>query len=222
MNIPFLLLNAPTPPKQMNLWEMAQYGGPIMVILALLLILSVYLFIERVVTIHQATKEDKTFMNKIKDFILNDNVDSALKLCKKTANPTARMIEKGISRLGRPLGDVQVTIENVGNLEVAKLEKGMNILATISGGAPMLGFLGTVLGMVQAFYSMTQNETGVVHLLDLSTGMYQAMVTTVGGLLVGILSFFAYNYLVSRVDAVVRNMETKTLEFMDLLNEPIR
>lgn len=226
MNLQLLPLVVASPmtttQKEMNLWEMAQYGGPIMIVLAVLLIVAVYLFIERLITIRQAAKEEKSFMDKIKDFILNDNIESALKLCKEKSTPTAKMIEKGISRLGRPLNDVLVAVENVGNLEVAKLEKGMNILATISGGAPMLGFLGTVTGMVQAFYNMTQNETGVVQLLDLSTGMYQAMVTTVGGLLVGILTFFAYNYLVARVDSVVRNLETKTLEFMDLLNEPIR
>jgi biopolymer transport protein ExbB len=130
------------------------------------------------------------------------------------------MIEKGISRIGRPMQDVQVAVENVGNLEVGRLEKGLVIMATIAGGAPMLGFLGTVLGMVQTFYNMAQTSGGIIEMSALSTGMYQAMVTTIGGLIVGILAMFAYNYLVSRIDRVVRLLESRTLEFMDLLNEP--
>ncbi|MPN51853.1 hypothetical protein SDC9_199503 [bioreactor metagenome] len=130
------------------------------------------------------------------------------------------MVEKGISRLGRPMSDVLVAIENVGNLEIAKLENGLVIMASISGGAPMLGFLGTVTGMVTVFFNMAQKSGGTIQLGDLSVGMYQAMVTTVGGLIVGILAYFAYNYLVSRVDSVVRILESRTMEFLDLLNEP--
>jgi biopolymer transport protein ExbB len=143
-----------------------------------------------------------------------------MKLCKDENTPSSRMIEKGISRLGRPLNDVMVAIENVGNLEVAKLEKGLVFLASISGGAPMLGFLGTVTGMVMVFFNMANNSGGSIELADLSSGMYQAMVTTIGGLIVGIIAYFGYNYLVSRVDSVVRNLESKTMEFMDILNEP--
>jgi len=207
-------------PEKMNLWQMTVYGGPIMIILGIMLALAVYIFIERLITINKASKEDKSFMNRIKDYILDGKIDSAQKLCRDTDSPASRMIEKGISRLGRPMNDVLLAVENVGNLEISKLEKSLVILATISGGAPMLGFLGTVTGMVLVFYNMTQNSTGVVQLIDLSSGMYQAMVTTVGGLIVGILAYFAYNYLNSRVDSVVRNLESKTLEFMDLLNEP--
>ena len=207
-------------PEKMNLWQMTVYGGPIMIILGIMLALAVYIFIERLITINKASKEDKSFMNRIKDYILDGKIDSAQKLCRDTDSPASRMIEKGISRLGRPMNDVLLAVENVGNLEISKLEKSLVILATISGGAPMLGFLGTVSGMVLVFYNMTQNSTGVVQLIDLSSGMYQAMVTTVGGLIVGILAYFAYNYLISRVDSVVRNLESKTLEFMDLLNEP--
>ena len=191
-----------------------------MIILGIMLALAVYIFVERLITINKASKEDKSFMNRIKDYILDGKIDSAQKLCRDTDSPASRMIEKGISRLGRPMNDVLLAVENVGNLEISKLEKSLVILATISGGAPMLGFLGTVTGMVLVFYNMTQNSTGVVQLIDLSSGMYQAMVTTVGGLIVGILAYFAYNYLISRVDSVVRNLESKTLEFMDLLNEP--
>ena len=206
----------------MNLWTMATYGGPIMIVLALMLAFGVYLFIERMVTLKQASKEDSTFMNRIKDYIYEGKIESAVKLCREVNTPSARMIEKGISRLGRPMNDVLVAIENVGNLEVAQLEKGMVIMASISGGAPMLGFLGTVTGMVQTFYDMSINNSGVILLSDLSSGMYQAMVTTIGGLIVGILAYFAYNYMVSRVDSVVRNLESKTMEFMDILNEPAK
>ena len=206
----------------MNLWTMATYGGPIMIVLALMLAFGVYLFIERMVTLKQASKEDSTFMNRIKDYIYEGKIESAINQCREVNTHSARIVEKGISRLGRPMNDVLVAIENVGNLEVAQLEKGMVIMASISGGAPMLGFLGTVTGMVQTFYNMSINSSGMIQLSDLSSGMYQAMVTTIGGLIVGILAYFAYNYMVSRVDSVVRNLESKTMEFMDILNEPAK
>ena len=140
----------------------------------------------------------------------------------KVSSTSARMIEKGISRLGRPINDVQVAIENVGNIEVAKLEKGLTVMATISGGAPMLGFLGTVTGMVRAFYEMANAGSGNIDITLLSGGIYEAMITTVGGLIVGIIAMFAYNYLVMLVDRVVNKMESRTMEFMDLLNEPAK
>lgn len=206
--------------EPMNLFKMATYGGWIMIVLAVLLALAVYLFIERLVVINAAKKEDRSFMDRIKDYIHEGKIDSALNLCRQTNTPSARMVEKGITRIGRPMNDVQVAVENVGNLEVANLEKNLVILATIAAGAPMLGFLGTVIGMVQTFYNMAGNASGVIELSALSEGMYQAMVTTIGGLIVGILVIFAYNYLVSRIDAVVRRLEGRTMEFMDLLNEP--
>ena len=206
--------------ESINLLTMAQYGGWIMIILAILLAWAIYIFIERLIVLHNATKEDSSFMDRIKDYIHEGKIDSALNLCKQAGTPSARMIEKGISRIGRPMQDVQVAVENVGNLEVGKLEKGLVIMATIAAGAPMLGFLGTVLGMVQTFYNMAQTSGGIIEMSALSTGMYQAMVTTIGGLIVGILAMFAYNYLVSRIDRVVRLLESRTLEFMDLLNEP--
>lgn len=209
-------------PEKMNLWTMTTYGGPIMIILGLMLGLAVYIFIERLLTVNKASQEDKSFMSRVKDYIHEGKIESAQKLCRETDSPASRMIEKGISRLGRPLSEVLLAVENVGNLEISKLEKSLVILATISGGAPMLGFLGTVTGMVLVFFNMTQNSTGVVQLIDLSSGLYQAMVTTVGGLIVGILAYFGYNYLNSRIDSVVRNLESKTLEFMDLLNEPTK
>ena len=207
--------------ETINLFTMAQYGGWIMIVLAILLAFALYLFIERLVVLTKATKEDKTFMNRIRDYIKDGNMDSAIKLCQRTDTPSARMVEKGISRIGRPMQDVQVAIENVGNLEVSKLEKGLVLIATIAAGAPMLCFLGTVLGMVQTFFNMAQNASGVIEIATLSEGMYQAMVTTVGGLIVGILAMFAYNFLVSRIDRVVRQLESRTMEFMDLLNEPV-
>lgn len=206
--------------NSIQLFEMAKSGGWIMGILALMLAFAIYLFIERLVVLVKATKEDKTFMNRIRDYIKEGKIDSAVKLCRKEDTPAAHMIEKGISRIGRPMQDVQVAIENVGNIEVSKLEKGLVLMATIAAGAPMLGFLGTVLGMIQTFYDMAQTAGGVIELAALSDGMYQAMVTTVGGLIVGILAMFAYNLLVSRIDRVVRQLESRTMEFMDLLNEP--
>lgn len=204
----------------MNLLEMATYGGWIMVILALLLAWACYIFIERMLVLVKATKEDKTFMDKIRDYIHEGKMESAVNLCKSANSPVARMVEKGISRIGRPMQDVQVAVENVGNIEVANLEKGLVIMATISAGAPMLGFLGTVMGMIQTFYNMAMSEDGVIEMGALSTGMYQAMVTTIGGLVVGILAMFAYNLLVARIDRVVRLLEARTMDFMDLLNEP--
>lgn len=206
--------------ESINLWTMAQYGGWIMIILALLFAWGVYIFIERMVVLKSATKEDKSFMDRIRDYIHEGKMDSAVNLCRQTDTPASRMVEKGISRIGRPMQDVQVAIENVGNLEVSNLEKGLVIMATIAGGAPMLGFLGTVIGMVQTFFNMSQNASGVIEMSALSEGMYQAMVTTIGGLIVGILAMFAYNFLVARIDQVVRGLESRTLEFMDLLNEP--
>ena len=159
-------------------------------------------------------------MNRIKDYIYDGKIDAALKLCRDTQSPSARMIEKGISRLGRPMSDVLVAIENVGNIEVAKLEKGISLLATISGGAPMLGFLGTVMGMVQAFFEMEQAGGNTINLSQLSGGIYTAMVTTVAGLIVGVCAYFAYNYLVSRISGIMRRLEMRSMEFLDLLNEP--
>jgi biopolymer transport protein ExbB len=183
--------------------------------------IAVYIFIERWVAIKKASKEDTTFMARIKDYILDGKIEAASSLCQQANTPSARMIEKGISRLGKPMNDVLVAIENVGNIETNKLEKGFNILATIAGGAPMLGFLGTVIGMVQAFYDMA-NAGNNVDITVLSNGIYTAMITTVAGLVVGIVAYFAYNVLVSRLDQVVQKMETRTMEFMDLLNEPIK
>ena len=204
---------------ELNLLDMAMKGGWIMIPLLLLCIIAVYIFIERLVVISKASRKDSSFMNRIKDYINEGKIDAALTLCQNTDTPYARMIGKGISRLGRPMNDVMVAIENVGNLEVSKLEKGLSIVATISGGGPMIGFLGTVVGMIEAFYNMA-NAGNNIDVTNLAGGIYTAMVTTVAGLIVGIVAYFAYNYLITLVDKVVRDIEAHALEFMDILNEP--
>ena len=204
---------------EVNIIDLAVKGGWIMIVLLILSLIAIYIFVQRFMVIKRAGKEDETFMNRIKDYIHEGKVESALNLCRTTNTPYARMIEKGITRLGRPMSDVLVAIENVGNIEVAKLEKGFPLIATTAAGAPMLGFLGTVTGMVRAFFDMANAGTNVDVSL-LSGGIYEALVTTVGGLVVGIIALFAYNYLVSQVDNVVNKMEMRTMEFMDLLNEP--
>lgn len=204
---------------EINVIDLAFKGGWIMVVLLLLSLMAIYIFIQRLMVIRRAGKTDETFMNRIKDYIHEGKIDSALNLCRSTNTPSARMIEKGITRLGRPMNDVMIAIENVGNIEIAKLEKGFPLIATTAAGAPMLGFLGTVTGMVRAFFDMANAGTNVDVSL-LSGGIYEALVTTVAGLIVGIIALFAYNYLVAQVDNVVNKMETSTMEFMDLLNEP--
>jgi len=215
------VLTSVATPEQMNLWDMAVKGGWIMIILGLLSVVCFYILFERIYVIRKAEKDDPMFMDKIKDYILGGEIKSALSYCRSANTPSARMIEKGISRLGRPVNDVQAAIENVGNIEVAKLEKGLTIMATISGGAPMIGFLGTVTGMVRAFFEMA-NAGNNIDITLLSSGIYEAMITTVGGLVVGIIAMFAYNYLVTLVDGIVNKMESRTMEFMDLLNEPAK
>ena len=207
--------------KNLSIWDLTMAGGWLMIPLALLAVVSIYIFFERLFAINRANRQDKSFMDRIKDFIHRGDVDQALKLCQDTNTPYSRMIEKGVTRIGRPMNDVLVSIENVGNMEVAKLEKGFNWLATTAAGAPMIGFLGTVIGMVQAFFQLASagNNSNVS---ILAGGIYQALVTTVAGLIVGIIALFAYNYLTSRVNKVMNKLEGKTMEFMDLLNEPAK
>ena len=207
--------------KELSVWDLTMAGGWLMIPLALLAIVSIYIFFERLFAINRANRHDSSFMDRIKEYIHRGEVDQALKLCQDTNTPYSRMIEKGVTRIGRPMNDVLVAIENVGNMEVAKLEKGFNWLATTAAGAPMIGFLGTVIGMVQAFFQLASagNNSNVT---ILASGIYQALVTTVGGLIVGIVALFAYNYLTSRVNKVMNKLEGKTMEFMDLLNEPAK
>jgi len=206
---------------KLSFLELALKGGWIMVPILLLSIIAIYIFFERYFAIRNASREDDNFMNMLKDYIADGKIDSALNLCKSTNGIVARMIEKGISRLGKSLGDINAAIENVGKQEIAKLEKGLPTLATTAGGAPMIGFLGTVMGMIQAFYKMSTAGSNIDVSL-LSEGIYQAMVTTVAGLAVGIVAYFAYNYLVARIEKVVNRLESRTTEFMDLLNEPAK
>ncbi len=203
----------------LSVYELVLKGGWIMAILGLLSIIAIYIFLERYFTISRASREDKNFMNNIRDFIHNGRIDSALSLCKNNNTPISRMIEKGLTRIGRPLNDINAAIENVGKLEVSRLEKNVAGLATIAGAAPMLGFLGTVIGMIIAFYDMSMAGNNIDVAL-LSTGIYQAMVTTVGGLIVGIVAYVCYNILVARIEKVVYKLEARSTEFMDLLNEP--
>lgn len=190
-----------------------------MLVLLVLSIVAIYIFGQKWWLIHKAGQFDKNFMKDIRDFIHDGKIKSAIDLCEHYDSPVARMVQKGIERLGRPLSDIQTSIENVGNAEVARLEKGLPMLATIAGGAPMIGFLGTVLGMIQAFFNMAQASNNVDISL-LSSGIYTAMVTTVGGLVVGILAHFGYNYLTSIISNLVFKMESAAIEFMDVLHEP--
>ncbi|KAB2871494.1 MAG: MotA/TolQ/ExbB proton channel family protein [Bacteroidales bacterium] len=204
----------------LSFFDLALKGGWIMIPLFLLSIVAIYIFSERYLAIRKASETDANFMNRIREYIHEDKIDSALALCQSKNTPVARMIEKGIQRIGRPLSDVNTAIENVGNLEISKLEASLPFLATISGGAPMIGFLGTVIGMIQAFYDMSMAGNNIDVSL-LSNGIYTAMVTTVAGLIVGVFAYFGYNFLVARVEKVVFDLEAKTSEFMDLLNEPV-
>lgn len=205
--------------ESISLWEMATKGGWIMLVLAFLSLVCIYIFVERLLVIRRAVKMDPRFMDRIKDYISSGETKSAIRYCQGENTPSARMIERGITRMGRPVNDIQTAIENVGNIEVARLEKGLPVIATIAAAGPMIGFLGTVTGMVKAFYQMA-NAGNNVDITLLSGGIYEAMITTVGGLVVGIIALFAYNYLVSCVDKAVNIMESKSVEFMDILNTP--
>ena len=205
--------------QSLSVWDLTLRGGWILIPLALLSLISIYIFVERLVVIERARKDDTSFMERIKDYIHDGEIESARRLCQRTDTPYSRLILKGISRIGRPSQDVLVAIENTGNMEIATLEKGLPWLATTAAGAPMIGFLGTVIGMVQAFYNLAAAGSSA-NIAVLADGIYAALVTTVAGLIVGITALFAYNYLTARVNKVMNLLEAKTMEFMDLLNEP--
>lgn len=205
--------------QSISVWELMMSGGPIMIPLALLWILAIYLFIERWLTINKANQDPDPFMSRVKELVLRGDITGAKMLCAQNSSPIARMIEKGISRIGSPLKTIEASIENVGKIEIFKLEKSLPTLATIAGSAPMIGFLGTVIGMVKAFIAISQEEGSVSPKL-LSNGIYTAMITTVAGLVVGILAYLAYNFLVSRVQKVIHRMEYTSIDFIDLLQEP--
>ncbi|MBR2192406.1 MAG: MotA/TolQ/ExbB proton channel family protein [Bacteroidaceae bacterium] len=204
--------------NELSILELCKQGGWIMIVLAILSIIAIYIFVERFIAIRAAEKDDPLFMDRIRDYLKGGDVKSAINFCRVTNTPGARIVERGISRINQPAPEIQTAIENTGNLEVAALEKRIHILATIAGGAPMIGFLGTVIGMVQAFWQMS-NAGGNLDISMLSGGIYQAMITTVGGLIVGIVALFAHNYLVAKIDGVVNELERKSLAFMDIMNE---
>lgn len=205
--------------ESISLLELLLNGGFMMIPLLILSFMGVYIFVERLMTINKATRTPDTFIDQIKQLVLSSDVTAARLLCNQTGTPIARMIEKGIVRIGNPLKNIEVSIENVGKIEIYRLEKNLSLLATISGAAPMMGFLGTVTGMIQAFMSIAQEE-GVVSPKLLSGGIYEAMITTAVGLLVGILAYLAYNYLVARVQKIIHTMEYTSVDFIDLLQEP--
>lgn len=187
--------------------------------LAALLLICIYVFVERTVAVSRAARYDDNFMHRISGYIHEGELESALNLCRANASPYARLIEKGITRIGRPMNDVLVAIENTGNIEIATLSRGLPWLATIAAGAPMIGFLGTVIGMVQAFYAIAQAGSSAT-IDSFASGIYAALVTTVAGLIVGIVALFAYNWLVARINKIMNMLEARTMDFMDLLNEP--
>jgi biopolymer transport protein ExbB len=204
--------------SQISIWELAKMGGwYIMIPLAICSVLAVYIFIERFLAIQKALRGEKNFMENIKLFVKQGNLDAAKNLCFNTNNPMARMVGKGISRIGKPMSDIAASVENVGKLEISNLEQRLSVLATISGVAPMIGFLGTVIGMISTFHQMTIDG---VEIDSLAGGIMQAMVTTVAGLIVGIIAYIAYNYLVSKVEKVIHQMEGGSIEFLDILEEP--
>jgi biopolymer transport protein ExbB len=208
--------------ETISIWQLIVDGGwYIMGPLGIMSIIAFYIIIERSLAIRRALKEDKDFMNKIKDYIHEGKIDSARNLCAQSTSPVSRMLDKGISRIGKPLKDIEVSIENAGKLEVYQLEKGLTVLATISGAAPMIGFLGTVIGMIVTFHTMKISGAGV-EISALSGGIMQAMVTTVAGLVIGIIAYVAYNTLVARVGKVIQNMEATTIAFMDVLDSPAK
>ncbi|MFI3318444.1 MAG: MotA/TolQ/ExbB proton channel family protein [Rikenellaceae bacterium] len=211
---------ATTAQKSMSLWELFANGGWLMWPLLALGGVTIYIFVERFLAIRAASRIDLDFMNRIRENINDGKIKIAVEQCRENDTPIARMIEKGIFRIGRPMADVQSAIENVANLEVSKLEENLPALATIAGGAPMIGFLGTVLGMVRTFMDMAAGG-GTVDMAVLAGGMYVAMVTTVAGLIVGIPAYFGYNYLVARIEKLVFKMEANSIAFMDILNQPV-
>ena len=206
------IAGAPALPRELelSLWDLCLKGGPLMIVLALMSVISIYIFIERAIVINRANREDATFMQRIRDYIHEGEIESAFNLCRKNGSPYSRLIAKGISRIGRPVNDILAAVENTGNIEIANLSKGLPWLATTAAGAPMLGFLGTVIGMVQAFYAIAA-EGNSANIATFSSGIYTALVTTVAGLVVGVIALFAYNYLVARINSVMNLLESKSM-----------
>lgn len=211
--------------KELTLMQIIFSGGLVgqivMITIFLMLFFAIYLYLERLMAIKAASKMDQNFMTQIRMHLQQGKIDNAKMLCASTNSPVSRLIEKGISRIGKPLNDINIAIENAGKLEVYKLEKNVSMLATISGAGPMTGFLGTVVGMVMAFHEMAQSGSNKIEMSVLAEGIYTAMMTTVFGLVVGIIAYIGYNHLVSITDKVVHMMEVNAVDFLDLLNEPV-
>jgi biopolymer transport protein ExbB len=224
VEVPNMIASSVSDPttKELRILDLVLAPGSLWIMIPLLVMfaMATYIFVERWLTIAKSAKEERNFMNNIRDFIHSGKIESAMALCKGNSTPLARMIEKGITRIGKPLTDISTAIENTGQLEIQRLEKRVSVLATIAGASPMLGFLGTVVGMIIAFHNMEVNPNNL-NISELSGGIYTAMITTVGGLIVGIISFFFYNIIVARISQVVYMLEAKSTEFIDLLHEPI-
>jgi biopolymer transport protein ExbB len=210
--------------KTLSVIDLIFNGGTgsvvIISVLFIMLFVALYIYFERIFAIKAASQIDGNFMNQIRDHVTSGKLDAAKMLCAQTDSPVARLTEKGISRIGKPLDDINTAIENAGTLEVYKLEKNVSILATVAGAAPMIGFLGTVIGMILAFHEMATSG-GQAEMGSLASGIYTAMTTTVAGLIVGIIAYIGYNHLVNRTDKVVHKMEANAVDFLDLLNEPL-
>ena len=219
MTLATVLLEANQDQTQTVLQLLIQGGWYIMIPMALMSLIGVYVFFERIMAIQKAKKVSPDFMERLKDYISQGQLASAQNLCSESNTPLGRMLEKGISRIGKPLKDISVAIENVGKLEIYRLEAKLSTLATVAGAAPMLGFLGTVIGMVNVFGEMKSSESGDI-VEQISGGTEQAMITTIVGLIIGILAYMAYNHLVSKVSKVVHRLEANSLEFIDILEEP--
>lgn len=207
--------------EKVNLWSLVTDGGYIMIPLAVLLLLTIYLFVERYIVITRNMKEDPTFINRLRDYLNEGDIKSAENLCKSSNSPYGRMLLKGVERIGRPINEVTAAVENTGNIELSMLGRGMTWLSTTAAGAPMLGFLGTVIGMIEAFFALA--KAGAQNNISLlSGGIYQALVTTVAGLIVGIIALFAYNYLQAKINRATNLMEARTMDFLDILNTPAK
>lgn len=205
--------------EKINLWSLVTDGGYIMIPLAVLLLLTIYIFVERYIVISRTMKEDPTFISRLRDYLNDGDIKSAENLCKSSRSPYGRMLLKGVERVGRPINEVTAAVENTGNIELATLGRGMTWLSTTAAGAPMLGFLGTVIGMIEAFFALA--KAGAQNNISLlSGGIYQALVTTVAGLIVGIIALFAYNLLQARISRATNLMEARTMDFLDILNTP--
>jgi biopolymer transport protein ExbB len=209
---------APSNEVSISLLDMASKGGPILIPIAILSILAVYIFFERLFVIQKASKLDANFMNQIKQYVNAGNIDAARNLCRSTNNPSARMIEKGLMRLGKPVREIEAAIENTGKLEVFKLEKNLGFLGTIAGIAPMFGFLGTIFGVIKIFYQISLQNS--LEIDTISGGLYVKMISSGTGLLVGMIAYAGYHYLVQLIDRVINKMEINAVDFIDLLEEP--